>query len=60
MTFTQALAKYTAHQRDNGVRGELPYISEKHSKTNGEGAWLLCDSFGDRVALVDQYGVHGV
>ena len=58
MTFDQALGKYAAHMRDNGVTGELPLINEKHSKTNTEGAWLLKDIDGDNIAYVDKHGVE--
>ena len=60
MTFTQALAKYTAHQRDLGITGELPFISKEESKTNdSKDAWLLFDTNGSRIALVDNKGVYG-
>ncbi len=57
MTFDQALGKYTAHMRDNGVTGELPFATTEHSKTNGDGAWLLKDIDGDNIAYVDKHGV---
>ena len=60
MTFTQALAKYTAHQRDLGITGELPFISKKESRTNdSKDSWLLFDTNGTRIALVDNKGVYG-
>ncbi len=60
MTFTQALAKYTAHQRDLGITGELPFISKEASKTNdSKDSWLLFDTNGTRIALVDNKGVYG-
>ena len=60
MTFDQALAKYTAHQRDAGITGELPFISKDESKTNdSKDSWLLFDTNGTRVALVDNKGVYG-
>ena len=32
MTFNTAFGKYSAHYRDQGFGGELPYISETHSR----------------------------
>ena len=58
MTFDQALGKYTAHMRDNGVTSELPFATTEHSKTNTEGAWLLKDIDGDNIAYVDNHGVE--
>ncbi len=58
MTFDQALGKYTAHMRDNGVTGELPFATTKQSKTDGDGAWLLKDIDGDNIAFVDNHGVE--
>ena len=58
MTFDQALGKYTAHMRDNGVIGELPFATTEHSKTDGDGAWLLKDIDGDNIAFVDKHGVE--
>ena len=58
MTFDQALGKYTAHMRDNGVTGELPFATTEHSKTDGDGAWLLKDIDGDNIAYVDKHGVE--
>ena len=60
MTFDQELAKYPAHQRDSGITGELPFISKDESKTNNsKDAWILFDTNGTRVALVDNKGVYG-
>jgi hypothetical protein len=57
MTFTQALAKYTAHQRDLGITGELPFISKEESKTNdSKDAWLLFDTNGTGLRN-DQRGI---
>ena len=58
MTFDQALGKYTAHMRDNGVTGELTFATTEQSKTNTEGAWLLKDIDGDNIAFVDKHGVE--
>jgi len=58
MTFDQALGKYTAHMRDNGVTGELPFATTERSKTDGDGAWLLKDIDGDNIAYVDKHGVE--
>ena len=58
MTFDQALGKYAAHMRDNGVTGELPFATTEHSKTNGDGAWLLKDKDDDNIACVDKHGVE--
>lgn len=60
MTFDQALGKYTAHMRDNGATGELPFICKDKSETNdSKDAWILFDINDTRVALVDNKGVYG-
>ena len=52
MTFNIAFGKYSAHYRDQGFGGELPYISETHSRATGEGGYLLRDENDRHIAYV--------
>ena len=56
MTFNIAFSKYSAHYRDQGFGGELPYISEKHSRATGEGGYLLRDENDRHIAYVTKEG----
>mgnify|MGYP005991568003 FL=1 len=61
MTFDQALGKLAAHKEDNNIPGELPFISRKESKSNdSKDVWLLFDTNGIKVAIVDNHGVYGL
>ena len=56
MTFNTAFGKYSAHYRDQGFGGELPYISETYSKATGEGGYLLRDENDRHIAYVSKDG----
>jgi len=56
MTFNIAFGKYSAHYRDQGFGGELPYISETYSKATGEGGYLLRDENDMHIAYITKDG----
>ena len=56
ITFTVAFCKYSAHFRDRGFGGELPYISKTYSKATGEGGYLLRDENDMHIAYITKDG----
>lgn len=56
MNFDIAFGKYASYFRDRGFGTQLPYISRTHSKSTGEGGYLLRDENDMHIAYITKNG----